>query len=438
MYMFKKTLLLIIVFGSSLVSEGIFAQTEVQSCNMSYDEIVMKVVGGLTDQANTYTDALVNNRPKDRNMRGMLLHFCDVMLGVSKDVTLWSASFCYGDTQYNPKQSLFMYSLCVNMDKAPWHSSYKDQFKATEDFDIEKFFKDDVTDLNDVWNIPSQESLDSNSSYHACNPKTSMGECNFTNFLPDIYQSIMNDLSNIKLASIYGYKYKAEDQNERSKAISDFAKTFFADQDRPELACNAKDIHYLRGTQMQDNQSIHCSHPKTYQYMDEMIKSAGKLVKKTELLDGKAIMELECKNPYKNPMSCAMATTGGRVLDNSWTHFQNVILNEQMYYNLFLAYYQGIMDLFINIKPLSYKNIGVATERDSYESLVIIQEQELAQQAMYQMLRQLKNLYATFPIHIGLLAYYEDILMLRNRFMTLYTPLHQLYYEFRNTQECSK
>ena len=80
----------------------------------------------------------------------------------------------------------------------------------------------------------------------------------------------------------------------------------------------------------------------------------------------------------------------------------------------------------------------MSAERDSFESLTILQEQKLSQQAMYQMFRQLSNLYATFPIHIGLLSYYEDLLYMRSRFSSLYTPLHQLYYEFRNAQDCSK
>jgi hypothetical protein len=419
-----------------MISGGVSAQSE--SCNMSYEDVVSKIVGGLTDQDNTYTDGLVNHRPKDRNMRGMILHFCDVVLGVDKDMKLSNPSFCYDGVQYNPKQSLFVYTLCVNMDKAPGHTSYKDQFKADSDFDIEAFLKDDITDLNDIWNIPSQDSLDTNSSYHACDPKTSMGNCNFTNFLPDIYQTIMNDLSNIKLASIYGYKYDGNDTVDREKAIQEFAQAYFHDKEKPETTCNASDRHYLRKEQMQDNSSVHCSHPKTYQYLDEMIKSAGKLMKKTDFLDGKSIMELECNNANKNPMSCTMATTWWRVMDNSWKSFQNVILNEQMFYNLFLGYYQWLIDKFINYQALSFKNIWVATEKDSYEYLTISQEQKMSQQAMYQMLRQLQNLYATFPIHIGLLAYYEDLLYLRNRFVTLYTPLHQLYYEFRNTQECSK
>jgi hypothetical protein len=217
-------------------------------------------------------------------------------------------SFCYDSVNYNPKQSLFVYTLCGNMDKVSGHPSYKDQFAANADFDITAFLKDDITDLNDIWNIPSQESLDANSAYHACNPKTSMGNCNFTNFLPDIYQTIMNDLSNIKLASIYGYKYDGNKKEDREKAIQDFAISYFHGE-KIETACNASDRHYLRHTQMQDNASVHCSHPKTYQYLDEMIKSAGKLMKKTDFLDGKSIMELACKDPKKNPMSCAIATT---------------------------------------------------------------------------------------------------------------------------------
>ncbi len=42
---------------------------------------------------------------------------------------------------------------------------------------------------------------------------------------------------------------------------------------------------------------------------------------------------------------------------------------------------------------------------------------------------------ATFPVHIGLLAYYEDVLEFRKALVKIYTPIHQLYYKLRNVQQ---
>lgn len=432
----KKTLIILFLWICLLtMSARIFAQ---EAASTDSEEIISKVIGGFTNQDNTYIDLLINHPPEDKTRRGMILHFCDVVLDVYKDGKLAQPSFSYGNMSYDPKKSLFVYALCVNMDKAPEHSSYKDAFKPTDGFDIQKLIKQDITDLNDIRNIPSQDTLDGGSSYHGCNPKTSMGDCNFTNFLPDIYSTIMNDLSNLKLASIYGYKYDHNKKEDREKAIADFAHTFFHDPEHPEIACNDKATHYINKEQLSDGKSEHCSHPKTYQYLDEMIKSAWAVVKKTAYLDGKSIMESACEDPNKNPLLCAMSSTGFTFVAWSRNSFQNVLLNEQMFYNLFLWYYQGLIDQSINYEALNFKRIGSNTERETFESSTISQEQAFAQQGMYQMLRQLENLYATFPIHIGLLSYYEDLVYFRKRITTLYTPLHQLYYEFRNAQDCSK
>jgi len=64
---------------------------------------------------------------------------------------------------------------------------------------LNEYIKPDV-DLNvDLRQIPAQASLDGEQAYHACNPVTSMQGCSFANFLPDIFETIMNEYSNIKL-----------------------------------------------------------------------------------------------------------------------------------------------------------------------------------------------------------------------------------------------
>ncbi len=107
-----------------------------------------------------------------------------------------------------------------------------------------------------------------------------------------------------------------------------------------------------------------------------------------------------------------------------------------MFYNLFLGYYQSVLDDMINLQEIRLSNISTVVERDTFESLAILQEQEFTQQATYQMLRMLENLQANFPVYITLLAYKEDLEKLRKYLARTYTPLHQLYYTLRNAQEC--
>jgi hypothetical protein len=52
-------------------------------------------------------------------------------------------------------------------------------------------------------------------------------------------------------------------------------------------------------------------------------------------------------------------------------------------------------------------------------------------------MRMLNNVQSTYPIHIGLQAYLEDIKWYRKQLSAIYTPMHQLSYLLRNVQECS-
>ncbi len=136
------------------------------------------------------------------------------------------------------------------------------------------------------------------------------------NFAPNIYSAILNDISNIKLASIYGYKYNSNDKNARAQAIQEFTHRYFHDPEQLEATCNDPAIHYLHEKDLTGEQSDYCSHPNTYKTLDEIIKSSQNLIKKTTLLDAETIMESSCDNNsdpliyYKNPLICAMSNKG--------------------------------------------------------------------------------------------------------------------------------
>jgi hypothetical protein len=53
-------------------------------------------------------------------------------------------------------------------------------------------------------------------------------------------------------------------------------------------------------------------------------------------------------------------------------------------------------------------------------------------------IRILKNIERTFPIHIGLVAYFEDLINFRKKFVQLFTPFHQLYYKLRNVEDLDR
>lgn len=405
-------------------------------------ELMQNVIWNISDQGNTYVDLLVNYQIKEKDRRGVILHYCDVLLNNFDDTAIKHPAFSVGNIHYDPTKSFFVYVLCVNMDKYnDW--VYASKFTWNESFEIQKYIQKEITDLNTIRWIPPQDNLDAGTSFHSCDPKKNMANCKFMNFAPNIYSAILNDISNIKLASIYGYKYNSNDKNARAQAIQEFTHRYFHDPEQLEATCNDPAIHYLHEKDLTGEQSDYCSHPNTYKTLDEIIKSSQNLIKKTTLLDAETIMESSCDNNsdpliyYKNPLICAMSNKGFIPM-NPWstTSFHNLILNEMMFYNLFLGYYQSVLDDMINLQEIRLSNISTVVERDTFESLAILQEQEFTQQATYQMLRMLENLQANFPVYITLLAYKEDLEKLRKYLARTYTPLHQLYYTLRNAQEC--
>ncbi|MBP7007238.1 hypothetical protein KBB05_00485 [Patescibacteria group bacterium] len=61
-------------------------------------------------------------------------------------------------------------------------------------------------------------------------------------------------------------------------------------------------------------------------------------------------------------------------------------------------------------------------------------EIEVANESIVQDMKIIRNLFANFPIHIGYVAYLEDLVNFRNELVKLYTPIHQMYYKLRNAQ----
>ena len=49
-------------------------------------------------------------------------------------------------------------------------------------------------------------------------------------------------------------------------------------------------------------------------------------------------------------------------------------------------------------------------------------------------MKMIREMYATFTIHIGLLIYYEDLYRLRQELGKVVTPMYTLYDKLRNVQ----
>ena len=107
-----------------------------------------------------------------------------------------------------------------------------------------------------------------------------------------------------------------------------------------------------------------------------------------------------------------------------------------MFYNLFITYYANEIIDDVTYNEISVWSISAAAERNFDEYAALQNEVELHKQATYQSMRTLSQVYVSYPLHVALMAYLEDLLKYRKEFVKLYSPLNQLYNLLRNVQSC--
>jgi hypothetical protein len=131
--------------------------------------------------------------------------------------------FDYDGFRYDPTQSLFLYALCVHTETKNKDIEVYPVRDYKEEFPVDKYIEEGY-DFNKLREISDQ---------HDCSPTISMQGCQFSRFAPELFRNIMNTYTNMKLATIYGYKYVTENMSEEDKnkaiqaAIQDFSNSYF-------------------------------------------------------------------------------------------------------------------------------------------------------------------------------------------------------------------
>jgi hypothetical protein len=414
---------------SNLFVLPLFAQSPHLSALDTSDltNIVYYYLWDITIQGTSKIDLLFNNQETTNERRGLIKHFCDTFLNMRDDKKEGMIYFDYGGMRYDPRQSLFMYTLCTPLD-ATMRTDYADAFSFRytnewEEFSLVALLKEKVKPVS-LWRLSDDDD---------CRPNGSMQACNFATLLMPMMKAIINDLSNIKLATLYGWKYE-NTTDMRQEAIKEFSQTYFGD---PQAACRDGEKRYLYPDVLEGDQK-HCSHPKTYQMMDETLKSAFALTKKTQLVDGEKVLNAVCKHPKANLFACGFMSRGMSFVDGDWNTYQNIMLNENLFYQLFSLYYRQQITSNAKYSPLTFKTYSDSAELAFEESDQIQRDSFLIADALQETNRLLLHNAVNYPIHVALSAYKEDIVAYRASLTRIFTPLHQLYYTLRNAQACQQ
>ncbi len=460
-----KSLTITLLLPTSFVIVWFFSTVSAQSSEIN--ETLSTYVGDISHDGTTMTDLLLNQQETTNTRLWLINHYCDTLLHTRKqvggehDMTVREVNHEW--YRYDPRQSLFMYVLCVGVDEKnngrkiagePYkYRNYKKVFESISYEDdggkiappkITDILRDERTtkfDFNKVRWLADQSTLDADDNDgEECDPATTMQGCQFTEFAPKIFNTIMNDYGNLKLAAIYGYIY-GDSEEQVDKSIEAFSNAYFGvdkeiDKDGP---CNDLSVIYLSNQELEWDKK-QCQHPKTYSMLKQTLLSAKRLAEDTVLLDPKKLLEEgTCDDRYNttnNLLKCSLSNRGESFTTSDMSTFQNLLLNEVMYYHLFLSYYGGEISANPKYNPLSIWSFSFSAERNQKEIGQITREQYLSFQAMDQMRRLLAHMYTTYPVHIWLMAYLEDLLIYRSVLIKLRTPTDQLYYTRRNAQSC--
>ncbi len=186
-------------------------------------------------------------------------------------------------------------------------------------------------------------------------------------------------------------------------------------------------------------------YPQTYNKLKEYI-TIGKNIQKSTLIidmnklkDGQALNGLDMWRNFLvyDSQNTKWANSATETLSTYQWIGTDLIYNELFFYTLFSQIYSS----YLNKYRSKAQDIPIALQQENnINNAIEIQRARIASQqdtllgAVTQTIRQINTTTSSFPIHIGLLMYQEDLLTLRNNFAKIYLPLHQLHYKLENIQ----
>jgi len=346
--------------------------------------------------------------PKD-----LIFVFCNTLL-TSPDLVGIGGSY---KQMYDPKQSLFMFSLCTNIN--PDFSQY---FPYIFNNDGQYFKKYQFS-----WFAMNMDT---------CDPTKSMVSCDLSTHIPDIFQRLINDYVNIKQADVYWLKTKKYWEDDKT-SLDDQANAFLQDR--------------FFGTKFCDTEwevDGECRYPKSLRQMKSYLRKSEKLYNEVEIVDYDQIFNdfqnytpkypeddeiNECANEqvFSKNYNIIMCWLYGE--EYPMRAFSTLLYNELFFYRLFVTYYSSF--IYLDSDLSSAKTIQQWKSIAGINISKMNQHLDWTQKAIWLSLRMLNEMYVSFPLHIWFLLYHEELLTLRKELAKIVTPVYTLFDKLQNAQE---
>lgn len=246
-------------------------------------------------------------------------------------------------------------------------------------------------------------------------------KCNLALLADEIMTQLFSELFTLKQAEIFGLTtLKLTSDADINKEINKYVLEKFAipSEGKNGFCWENEDLNY----------------PKTCALLKKQMKSFLPTIQKFKLLDPLPLYDtIKEKNQTSTFKSCQ---SSGKMsydivlcgtlweTDNGLRPFINMLYNELTRYFTFTTYYKQI---------LNQRNIVDEATSDEISQLEASQEKLLF--LTNETLEDLVTFSTSYPIHIGMLMYQEDLLRFRNRLSKVVTPFYTLYHKLRNVQE---
>ena len=291
------------------------------------------------------------------------------------------------------QDSLFVRALCNARDTSLVPEDMKDQI-FIKDFH-KKLSLQQYYDMEDECSMPSRN------------------RCDMSRYVSIIYTSLMSDIFKIKRAHFLQV-YSVDKFSEKSERIANIFATYFRMKET-----NASDYQH--------------KYPKTSSMIDNnqsfFLKSLSSLV----MLDNDVLYQTaeEENCMLSDPVGwfvCALHSTG----DGVNQHFTNFVYHEYLNYRIFLDYYTNQLQ-----KLISSSSDSEAERKDAYflEMETLIRQRDLYEQALLASLSDFQDFVTTYPLHVGLVLYQEELLRFRDKYAAkILPPFYSLYQKLRNVQ----
>lgn len=240
-----------------------------------------------------------------------------------------------------------------------------------------------------------------------------MQECELETVATTIIQSLFNEYFTFGQAYVYGWP-QPEDEN-----IDITVKNFIKEK-----------LHWL---DVGDSAS---DYPETKKTVKSSIKQANNMIKRDiQILDTNKILE-QFDKPTCNPKIKSDIVICGLIWDKlfPWQSLVDLLYNEYFFYRLWIHFYAQQIQINAGLFTDDIRTNDLVDQR--IERIGNIQRHaHYTDKALTIATKYLREMYATYPIHIGMITYYEKLYSLRGQLIWLVTPLYTLSDKLQNVQD---